>query len=295
LTKERAEKGIDRLQKDYDLHDQKLDYYRNKLQFSTHNEFFEKTIEFSREKEEKTANIYKQSKEIKTQRDTLDKAEKALKQGQIREVASQYPELKNAGQYMRYETAMKLKELNEKAGKTVPVDEMKKILADRKETTRTYTKAINDYDRAVKNAKTAEAYFEQLHQVEKKIEKVENNPFLKGKLLFSKEAKKEHQQNLENRDGYKTAIEKMGYKDREHLEQHKEKLIQGQPLREKFTQTIQNLETGNHKGGYGAGTSFLQSIIQGIEQAQQREDMERRRQEKQRYRGKKTKELGWER
>ncbi|WP_336647270.1 MobQ family relaxase [Micrococcus luteus] len=291
LTKERCEKGIERLQKDYDYHDQKLDYYRDKLKFSTNDQFFEKAREFKSEREEKVSSIYKQKQEIREQKGTLDNAEKAIKQGQIREVASQYPELKTAGQYMRYETAMKLKEVNDKAGKTIPIDSIKSTIKARGEKIDELQGKIKVIDQANQRVNTAEAYYKGLHEVEKKIEKTENNPFLKGKMLFSKEAKNEHSKDLEKRDQYKAAIEKLGFKDKESFNNYKEKLQEALPEKPKMEQAIQNYDSGNHKGGHGFGTDFLQGIVQGVEQAQQRENREQKRQEKERYRGQKTHEL----
>ncbi|KZR60603.1 MobQ family relaxase, partial [Bacillus badius] len=99
LTKERCEKNIERLQQDHEFHDKKLDYYRDKLKFHNKEEFFAKYQEFAAEKELKTSSFRKQNQEIREQRTILDQAEKALKQGEIREITSHYPELKTAGTY----------------------------------------------------------------------------------------------------------------------------------------------------------------------------------------------------
>lgn len=53
------------------------------------------------------------------------------------------------------------------------------------------TTSLQNFAKEKQKLATAESYFKQLYSVEQKIEKIENNPFLKGKMMFSKEAKNE--------------------------------------------------------------------------------------------------------
>lgn len=292
LTKERAEKGIEAYQKDFDSQEKKLDYFREKLNFTDKADFFEKEKSFTTEKEKTVASNFKQKQEIQEQRTTLDNAEKALKQGEIRKVTSQYPELKTTGEYLSYANAMKLKDLTEKAGKVVPISELKTSLTERKTMIDQRETAVADFDKAVKNANIADRYFKKLSEIEQKIEQTEKSPMAKAKMMFSKEAKAEHEKDLQQCDQYKAAIEKIGYKDSEHVAQHKELLTGKTPDRDKFEKEIQTLDSGNYQGGHNVGSGLLEAVLQGVQQAQQKEQTQTREQEKkrqkQRLRGPKT-------
>lgn len=292
LMKERAEKGIEAYQKDFDSQEKKLDYFREKLNFTDKADFFEKEKSFTTEKEKSVVSNFKQKQEIQEQRTTLDNAEKALKQGEIRKVTSQYPELKTTGEYLSYANAMKLKDLTEKAGKVVPISELKTSLTERKTMIDQRVTAVADFDKAVKNANIADRYFKKLSEIEQKIEQTEKSPMAKAKMMFSKEAKAEHEKDLQQCDQYKAAIEKIGYKDSEHVAQHKELLTGKTPDRDKFEKEIQTLDSGNYQGGHNVGSGLLEAVLQGVQQAQQKEQTQTREQEKkrqkQRLRGPKT-------
>jgi len=292
LTKERNELGIERLEKEHDSQDKKLDYYRDKLKFTTKDEFSIQEKTFVAEKEKSVASNFKQKQEIREQKEILSNAEKALKQGQIREITSQYPELQTSGEFMRYENAMKLKELNEKVGKTVPIEQVKKTLNARMGLTKERTEAIYNFEKTVTNAEKAESYFKQLNAIESRIEKAENNPIQKAKLMFSKEAKNDHLADLQKREQYKSAIEKIGYKDQEHLDQHKEQLDKMVPKVKELEKEIQNFETGNYDKGHGVSTDLLQAVLQSVEQAQQHESQEhQKKRRKDRTKGQKSLEI----
>lgn len=291
-TKERAEKGIEAYQKDFDYQEKKLDYFREKLNFTDKADFFEKEKSFKTEKETKIASNFKQKEEIQEQRKTLDNAEKALKQGEIRKVTSQYPELKTTGEYLSYSNAMKLKDLTEKAGKAVPISELKTSLANRKEEINKRENAIKKFDDGVKNVNLADHYFQKLAEVEKKIEQTEKSPMAKAKMMFSKEAKAEHEKDLQQLDRYKKAIENTGFKDPQQLADSKEKFASQQGQRDKTEERIQEFESGNYQGGHNVGSGLLEAVLQGVQQAQQKEQSQTREQEKkrqkQRLKGQKT-------
>lgn len=292
LTKERAEKGIEAYQKEFDFHEKKLDSFREKLNFTDKADFSGKEKSFQTEKEAKIASNFKATKKIAEEKEILNTAEKVLKQGVIREIASHYPELKTAGEHLSYASATKLKELNEKAGKIVPISELKSSLEYRQEQISKRQTALNTYDQSVKTVNLADNYFKKLEEVEKKIEQTENSPITKAKMMFSKEAKAEHEKDLQQRDQYKRAIENTGFKDVEQVAESKEKLGNQQGQRERTEEKIQEFESGNYEGGHNIGSGLLDAVLQGVQQAQQQEQSQTREQEKkrqkQRLKGRKT-------
>ncbi|MFH9561850.1 MobQ family relaxase, partial [Streptomyces globisporus] len=196
------------------------------------------------------------------QKQILNQTEEILKQKLIRKVAIQYPELKTAGQYLDYKTASKLNRLNEKQGKTISLDNIKHTLEQRQHKIELNREGIQNYNLAVRNAQNAESYFNHLTELEKRIERIESNPYLKGKILFSKEEQQAYQKDLQKREQLTQAIRTIGYEDREHLEQHKREIEKVAPALEKVQQETQSLSQSN---------DFLSAILEGVEQAQKQE------------------------
>lgn len=295
LTKERCEKSIERLEQEKHLHEQKLDIYRKGLIFLTREDFETRNREFEIEKERITSGNFKANKMIDEEKIVLENAEKALKQQEIRKITAQYPELKATGEYIDYETVMKLKEINEKAGRIVPLNEIKTEINHRNRKIEECKQSINTFNHEKQRHLKADQYFKQLNIAERKIEKIENNPFLKGKTLFSKEAKNEYEQTKFERDQYKSALKELGFKDQDSFLEHQEKIKKGEKLKPMVEKQIQDQQEGNAKGQNGMGLGLLEGVLQGIEQAQHRVQREQRKQvEKQRYRGQKQKSIDLE-
>lgn len=287
-SKERCDTAIKRLNGEYNLHEEKLNFYREKLKFTTNEDFYKQARKFVDEKNEKMDSHYKAQQTIEKQSDILDRAEKAIKQSQIREVTSHYPELKNTSEFMTYENAMKLKEINDKIGKTVPIEKIQEGIDIRTEEIQQCKKELDHAQKLEQKYSTADSYFKQLDKVEKKIDRIEKNPFLKGKALFHKESKNELDQLKNSRDQYKTALKGLGFEDRENWQSKKEK------FEELKKEHLPKLEKRMHEAEHGNGNSFplglLEGAMQGIEQAKEREERERRKTERQRYRGQKEKD-----
>ncbi|KOO43753.1 MobQ family relaxase [Priestia koreensis] len=275
FRKERFEKELSKLQSDYQAVDEKLNYYREKLNFSNVNEFFIKARDFKIEYDEKTNSIHKQKQEIKTQTVILNQAEKAIKQSKIREIVSIYPNLKTTGQYVSYETAMKLKEIKNKTGKYYSIESIKSIIQARHEVKMELTEQIKNINKELQRIRTAELYYKQLEQLQHKIDKIGENPFLKGKIMFSKERKNEYKQDLEQLKVCKKMIAQLGFEDKESFISSKNAMDTTIAEKSKAEKYISHAETGNYKSGAGLNTSFLESIIQGIEHAKQLEEQDK--------------------
>lgn len=211
------------------------------------------------------------------QKQILNQTEEILKRQLIRKVAIQYPELKTAGQYLDYKTASKLNRLNEKQGKTISLDNIKHTLEQRQHKIELNREGIQNYNLAVRNAQNAESYFNHLTELEKRIERIESNPYLKGKILFSKVEQQAYQKDLQKREQLTQAIRTIGYEDREHLEQHKREIEKVAPALEKVQQETQSLSQSN---------DFLSAILEGVEQAQKQEhNVNAKQKQKQRLKG----------
>lgn len=291
-TKDRCHTAIDQWHKKYAFHEEKLNYYRDNLGFSSKEDYFAKSREFKNEREDKSATIYKQHQEIKKQRDILDKAEKALKQGVIRELSAHYPELKSASEFMKYEDALKLREINEKAGRIVPLAEIKSEIQTLKQGIEKCKEGIQKIEKEKQKSATGQTYFKQLDEINQRIDKVENNPFLKGKTLFSKEAKQEHEQNKALRDQYQLALEKLGFNDKDSFLKHKEMVLKAEKLKPLYEKEINDLQQGYKGNQNGIGLELLGGAIQGVEQALDKERREQQYQaQRKRYRRQKQHEM----
>lgn len=287
--KERTEKAIEKLQKDHSYHDKKMDYHREKLSFSTKEEFMDQRKIFQKEKEKQVTTHFKQKEKMQSERHVLDKAKKALKQGEIRQITAPYPELKTASSFMKYEDALKIKSINEQAGQVVPLIQIK---AEIKERTKTIEKAkyqLQVISRENQRSATAATHFKHLEAVSTKIEKYENSRWMKGKKFFSEKAKEDYSQALSNRERLTKNLESLGFSDKTSFDKHKENVDLVMNKRSLFENTIQEAEQGK---GNEFNLGFLQAAVQGIEEAQKKEQFERQRQERQKNKQKKnTQEL----
>lgn len=277
-TKERAEQAIEKFQKDYSYHDKKLNYHREKLSFSTKEEFMDQRRTFQEEKEKQVSTHFKQKEQIQSERQVLDKAEKALKQGEIRQITAPYPELKTASSFMKYEDALKIKSINEKAGQVVPLSQIKAEIKERTEAIEKAQSHLQTLAKENQKSATAATHFKHLEAVSTKIEKYENNPLMKGKMLFSKTAKEEYRQALSDRERLTKNLESLGFSDKTNFDKHREKLDLAMDKKPLIENTIQEADQGK---GNEFNLGFLQAAVQGVEEAQKKEQFERQRQERQ--------------
>jgi hypothetical protein len=307
LVKEQAEQTVSNAKAQIILCKEKLNYHREKLGFNGEGEFTQ--IE-NRHQVDRLVALEKNQidrKRINYERDVLQKAETALKQGQIREIASHYPELNNASQYMKYETAMKLKQINEKAGKILPLHEIKEEINYRKNRIQEGDKILGMIDENKQKLNMAENHFKQLEITESKISKLENNPFtmakinveqkLEGKVGFNKpsQMKKDYDELKNKQEEFKTALIQLGFENKDDLLKFKERVERTEKMTPDIQKEIVDNQQGNKEGQNGIGLGLLESAVQGIEQAQQQEQREKKKQvKKQLYRGQKTNSLSLE-
>lgn len=100
------------------------------LGFTDRNDFEEKRQLHEQEKEKRVSSIAAQRLKIQEQRDILEKARTAFKNAVVREVAKLYPDWKEA-KYLPYETAVMIKQMNERAGRIIQPEQIQAELEKR--------------------------------------------------------------------------------------------------------------------------------------------------------------------
>ncbi|MFB5285367.1 MobQ family relaxase [Peribacillus sp. Hz7] len=129
--KQNLEVNIANENKQIENYKDKINSYSEKLKFNSQQEFnlVKKQHEIERpgllEKNRDTR------KQINFYKDTLHKAENALKNSFIREIANKYPERPEAV-YMSYETAKKINQVNKSNNRVVPIETIEKNVNQRK-------------------------------------------------------------------------------------------------------------------------------------------------------------------
>lgn len=201
------------------------------------------------------------------QKIVLKQTEEIIKQQVIRKVISHYPELQNAEKSLSYETAQKLNNLNKKAEKIVGIDSIKSTIRARNRHIEEHKNFLQKFQVSIQRIQRVEKYFEQLVEIEQRLQKIDSNPLLKGKVLhFGKEKEAyDHLLGLQNK--YQESLKKEGYRDKDHFIQNRDTILSNVDLKDKTIKEIEDLQLGKHQGGYGASTEFLSAIIQGLEQA----------------------------
>ena len=188
----------------------------------------------------------------------LQKAESALKNAFVRQVASLYPERPEMV-HMSFKTAEKLAGLN-KNGVVVPIETIEKVLNSKKQEIQRLQVEINRVDHNRSRLQRAERYLKEFEKYQAIVEKYENNPFLKGKILVSKSAKQEYDSALNTRDTYKNYMQEEGISGRHDFEKQVAQLGKMENKVPKFNEQIQFEEKG---------LGLFDAVIKGIEQAGQ--------------------------
>ena len=148
---------------------------------------------------------------IHSERDALQKAENALKNGFVRQVASLYPERPEM-RYISFQTANKLANVMNKYGKgqIVPIESIEKTLTIRKQEIQRLEGEIYRVDHMRGRLQYAKRYLKNFEKHQAIVEKYENNPFLKGKMLISKSAKEEYNSAVIARNSNQNLMKEKG-------------------------------------------------------------------------------------
>ncbi|WP_230980991.1 MobQ family relaxase, partial [Rossellomorea arthrocnemi] len=267
--KERAEQDISRAQNEIKLHNEKLHYHREKLKFHTEYEF----IEVKHNHEEKRPGMVeanqKARQQIRYERDILQKASIAYTNSFIRNVASAYPERPEMA-YMSYETAQKLASLIEKKGNVISIETIQQTLDKKQTEIKRLQREITHIEQSQSRLQRAGRYLKDYEKHQAIVDKYENNPFLKGKLLLSKTASREYNDALTARNQYERWLTKDEVSGRED---YKKQVFQIEQMEAKVPEFKAQIQTQER------GLGFLGALMSGIEQAGREMQRQRDRQQ----------------
>jgi hypothetical protein len=267
--KERTEQDISRAQNEIKFHNEKLDYHRENLKFHTEDEF----IQVKHKHEEKRPGMVetnqKARQQIRYERDILQKASIAYENSYIRGVASLYPEQPEMA-YMSYETATMLANLIEKRGKVIPIENIQQTLDKKQTEIKRLQRELTHIEQSQSRLQRAGRYLKDYEKHQAIVDKYENNPFLKGKLLLSKTTNQEYTDALTAHNQYERWLNKDGVSGKEDF---KKQVIQIEQMEAKVPEFKAQIQTQER------GLGFLGALMNGIEQAGREMQKQRDRQQ----------------
>jgi len=258
LIKAEATQDMNNAKNQIQFHNQKLNSHRIELKFRTETEFRQiqqrYQIDYPKLLEE-----HRQIRgDIHHERQVLEKAETAHRNAFIRQVASSYPERPEM-RYISYETALKIHELQTfNPNKVVSIETVEKTLHTRQTEIQRLQSEIERVYQTQFRLQRAENHLKQYEQQHAYVQKIENNPFLKGKILVSPSAKQDYNNAIFTRDQYLNAMKREGISDQVDFKKQTENAIKMEMQIPSIQKQIQS-----QKNGLG----LLESILNGIEQA----------------------------
>ncbi|MFJ7640720.1 MobQ family relaxase [Peribacillus sp. NPDC097225] len=285
MNKEQAELEMARVDQQITAREKTLQGYQKTLGFHTEKEF-----EQMHEQHRSTySGILKKSQEVWGQiqqaRKVLEKAQIAHQNAYVRQVASYYPERSEMG-HISLQTANRLMEWKKENGnQVVPLETIPKTFhAHQAEIQRLHGEVdrVNQYRSRLQRA---EGYLNQVEKQQALVEKIENNPFLKGKLLVSKTAKQEYDQAISTWERDQEAMKKEGVSGRKDLEKQRNTLGKMEARVPAFKDQIQSQEKS---------LGLLGAIMKGVEQAASNMQMEQQRQNLHQQKSKRSKQQPWD-
>ena len=276
MVKDQALQEIAQAEAQIQFHDKKLNYHREKLKFHTETDF--KSIQTQHQMEypgllEKNRDIRGR---IHHERNVLQKAEDALKNAFVRQVASLYsehPEMR----YMSLETAQRLVEINKMNGAVVPIERIEKTLHNRQEEIQRLQGELVHLERNQLRLQRAESYLQRYEEHHAIVEKTEWNPYLKGKTLVSLTARQEYDRAVSERDYYHDLMKQEGVSGRDNFEKQTSILGKSEAKIPQIEEQVQAKQ---------AGIGILEAVIKGIEQANRSMQQEQNRQQLQKQKKK---------
>ncbi|MGG4264380.1 MobQ family relaxase [Peribacillus simplex] len=270
MNKEKAELEMSRTKRQITAQKKKIHGYRETLGFLRGKEF-EQMQQQHHSSYPRMLEINREARgQIHQERQILDKAKLAHQNAFVRQVASDYPERPEM-RHISLQTAIRLNEMNKENGnQVVPLETIQKTLHAHQAEIQRLHGEIDRVNQHRSRLKRVEGYLKHVKKQQALVEKIENNPFLKGKLLVSKTAKQEYDQAISIRDNYKILIKKEGISGRKDLKKQWNTLGEMEARVPAFKDQIQSQEKG---------LSLLEGIMKGIEQAGRDMQWERTRQQ----------------
>jgi len=272
FEREASKNNIERYQKEIQQIEKKLEYPREKLGFTTKEQFYEKYQEFRKEKTIQSNTNFKQKGEIKEQREVLTNAKTAFKNAEIRRIADKYPNWE-ARKYLTYEGAKTIESFNEqfgKQGKVISIESIERNYNAEKERRSGIQKQLEHINHEGKRLQNAEKYLNQYEKAQSQIEKMESTlgktGRLFGKLTGNHKTENQYQEARNNLEYSKQNMKEYGVENRQDFNQ--QKAVFDQKLAEK-----PNLEKsfGQHQKGF----DIVSNVMEVINQAARKLETER--------------------
>ncbi|KAA0940632.1 hypothetical protein FQ087_21845 [Sporosarcina sp. ANT_H38] len=264
--------------------EEKLNYHREKLGFETEIEFKQVQAKSETERPGLIETNRSQRQQIAREIDALSNAENALKNGFVRQVAFNYPE-RSEMQYMSYETAHKLNEVNKKNGKIVPVEATEKFVTNKHQEIKQLKDKVSYTEQYSSRLHRAENYLKDYEKYRDIVENYKNkNSF--SKMFVSKSTKNEYEKAVIARDSYENYMKREGITGRTDFEKQSKTYEDMQVRIPEFNGLIKTALNG---------LGILDAIVKGIEQAGREQERSTRQQQLQRGKGKgKKRENRWD-
>jgi hypothetical protein len=269
LSKEAAERAIVHAKEDIKTFDEKLNYHREKIGFTTEKEFTQLKTQHEAERPGLMEKNQNSRQHIRYEREVLQKAETALQNAVVRELASKYPNHPEM-QHMGYKEAQNLNRLNAHNGKIIPIESIEKTVNSRKQTIQKLQGELDRYERNRSRLSRAEDYLKKYEESKAVVDKYESNPLVKGKVFVSKSAKQEYNQAVSNRDKYLELMKGEGVSGRTDFEAQQANMGS---MDAKIPAIKENVKTQE------VGLELMDNILKGFEQAGRDMERERKRQE----------------
>ncbi|MGM0845759.1 MAG: MobA/MobL family protein [Bacillota bacterium] len=284
--KEKAEQTISKEKDHIQHHDGKLHYHREKLDFQTEAEFNQVKEQHETERPgiiQKNQNAHRYNN---SEKEILQKAEKALKNAFVRQTASLYPNRPEMG-YMSFQTATRPNNLNKQQGKIISVESIEQTLNKKRTEIQRLKGEISRVDQNGSRLKRAEGYLKRYEKFQATVDKYENNPFLKGKMMVSKSTKREYEDAVTGRDSNKNLMQQEEVTGRDDFEKQVQSFTQMETQIPEFKAQIQT-----HERGFG----LLDAIMVGVQQAGREMTRQQQRQKQQVQSKRKSRQIhpGWE-
>lgn len=284
-VKERAEQTISTAQGQIKSYNEKLNYHREKLGFSTEKEFIQVQHQHEADRPGLLEKNQHNRKRILFEREVLQRAENAYKNTFVRQVASWYPKRPEM-QHISFKTATTIANIAKANGNTVvPIESMEKTLHNRKQEIQRLQGEITRVDRNQSRLQRAASHLKNYEQYHAIVEKYENNPFIKGKMLVSKTAKQDYKKAVSNRDHYHESMKREGISGREDYEKQTDLSSKMETRIPDFHHQIQSFQKG---------LGILEAVMKGIEQAHWEMQRERDRQQQKANGKRKKRQHPWE-
>ena len=287
LIKEQAEMKIARATDEIKESGKRLSTYGKKLGFRTKQEFQHIQNQHRQDRPGLKEKNHQQTQQIHSEREVVQNAVTARQNAFIRQVQSWYPKHPEMA-YMTFSDAHKLHALSVQHGKVLPIETIQATLHSQKQDIQRLQGELTRVDDTRSRLQRAEGYLKKYEKHHAMVEKIERNPYLKGKTLVSKSAKHEYKTTISNRNRYYDLMKSQGITGKTDLKKQKVHLSKMEERIPEIKGQIQSQEKA---------MSIFETIIQSLDQAKRRMQWEQFQQQQTLVRAKnkgKSRQRGWE-